>query len=185
MHKSKGSAVKLLVMCFSLLILATAAFLMYGIADKKRIIDDRKTFTSLEITLPGNHIQNIHSDNHNLHFIIIFFDPDCYYCHVEIEDLLDHIDYLAGIKIYLLTTNEFDAIGEFEKQHKLTDHPQIITGRITGQIMSNIYGIKTVPSLMIYDENGALLFSHSGYTPITQILKILGITPAENPEVSL
>jgi hypothetical protein len=26
---------------------------------------------------------------------------------------------------------------------------------------------------MIYDENGALLFSNSGYTPIAQILNIL------------
>lgn len=173
MHKTKKQAGKFLVIMFSLTILFSAVFLLYKIADKKRIIDDRNTFTSMEITLPGNIIRAISADNHLSQFIIMFFDPDCYYCHVEAEALVDHIDDLAGIKIYMLTINDFDVITEFENTHNLGEYPQIMTGRITEDIFSRIYGIKAIPSLMIYDENGALLFSNSGYTPVTQILNIL------------
>jgi thioredoxin-related protein len=173
MLKIKKQAGKFLVLMFSLTILFFAAFLLYKIIEKKRMIEGREIFTSLDISLPGNLVHTISAANHASQFIIMFFDPDCYYCHVEAKALVDHIDDLVGIKIYMLTTNKFDVIGEFEIQHKLTEYPQIITGRITEEIFSRIYGIKAIPSLMIYDEKGVLLFSNSGYTPVGQILNII------------
>jgi thioredoxin-related protein len=173
MPRIKKHSLKLLIVLFSLAIFCLTAFLVYKIADKKRIIDGRNTFTSVEITLSGNLIRTISADTQTSQFIIMFFDTHCFYCHVETEAILGHIEDLAGIKLYMLTTNEFDAIGEFINQHNLAEYPQIILGRITEDVLSRIYGIKAIPSLMIYDENGTLLFSNSGYTPVAQILNIL------------
>ncbi|MGF1587316.1 MAG: peroxiredoxin family protein [Bacteroidales bacterium] len=182
MPKINKHARKILVVLFSLTILCMAAFMIYKIADRKRILDGRNTFTPIEINLPGNFIRTIRADNHTSQFIIMFFDPDCYYCHLETEAILENIEDFDGIKIYMLTTNEFDAIKEFENQYELARYPQIISGRITEDVFSSIYGITAIPSLMIYDENGVLQFLNSGYTPVAQILNILGNKSGNKPE---
>jgi hypothetical protein len=76
MPRIKKHSLKLLIVLFSLAIFCLTAFLVYKIADKKRIIDGRKTFTSVEITLSGeSHSNNKCRYNHTSQFIIMFFDP--------------------------------------------------------------------------------------------------------------
>ncbi|MFW5700438.1 MAG: thioredoxin fold domain-containing protein [Cyclobacteriaceae bacterium] len=173
MPEIKKPSGKILVIIFSSIILISASFLIFKIADKKRVIEGRNVFTSLEITLPGNSTYIITSSNQEDSFILMFFNPDCYYCHVETEAILNHMDYFANVNIFMVTTSEPGTIINFENTYSLHDFPRIITGRISEDAFWESYGIRTVPSLMIYNDKGSLLYSNSGYTPVSEIIDVL------------
>ena len=182
MDKISKPAGKAIVATFALLVLVTAGFLLVKISEKKRVIDGRNVFTPLEISLSGNKTDTISGTPRENRFIIMFFDADCYYCHVETEALVENIELLEGIDIYMITANDPETVLQFEEKHGLANYPGIITGRVREETIVNGYGIRGVPSMLIYDEKGCLVFSNFGYTPVEDILAALELSQtASNP----
>ncbi len=182
MDKISKPAGRAIAALFALLVLAAASFLLVRISEKKQVIDGRNVFTSLEISLSGNKTYTITGTPRDSRFIIMFFDADCYYCHLEAEALVESIDLFAGVEIYMVTANDPETVMQFEEQHGLEDYPGIKTGRVCGETIINGYGIRGVPSMLIYDEEGRLVFSNFGYTPVKDILSALELSQtASNP----
>lgn len=173
MPRTRRPSHKLLILLVPLLMIIIGIFLLIKIIEKKRIIDGRDIFTSIELTLPGEKKDSIITRMQNAPFIIIFFEPDCYYCHVETDAMIERIDELAGINIYMITTNELKTIEEFTAQYNLDDYQHILTGQVCMQSFYKSYGARAVPSLFIYDKTGKLLYNNSGYTPVSDILEVL------------
>jgi len=174
-YKSKRVAGRIIVATFSMIMVAAASLLLLKISEKKRVIDGRNLFSSLEISLSGNQTYTISGAGRENPFIIMFFSADCHYCHLEIQALLENISAFADTDIYMVTTNYPETIFEFENLYSLEDYPRITAGRVSEEIFSAGYGIMTVPSILIYDETGQLLYSNSGYTPVDKILEVLEI----------
>ena len=174
-YKSKRVAGRIIVATFSMIMVAAASLLLLKISEKKRVIDGRNLFSSLEISLSGNQTYTVSDAGRDSPFIIMFFSADCHYCHLEIQALLENISAFADTDIYMVSTNDMETIIEFENLYSLGDYPRISAGRVSEEIFSAGYGIMTVPSLLIYDETGQLLYSNSGYTPVHKILEVLEI----------
>ena len=182
MDRISKQAARAIATLFALLVLGAASFLLVKIFEKKRVIDGRNVFTTLEISLSGNKTYTISGTPRNNRFIIMFFDADCYYCHVETEALVENINLLEGVDIYMVTSNDPETVLQFEEQHRLANYPGIKTGRACEETILNGYGIRAVPSLLVYDEEGRLIFSNFGYTPVENILAALELSPAtSNP----
>lgn len=177
MDRISKTAKRAILISFALLIMAVASFLLIKISEKKQVIDGRNIFTSLDISLPGNKTYTISGSTRDNRFIIMFFDTECYYCHVETEAILESIDLFDGIDIYMVTANDIETVIQFEEQYGLKDYPGIKTGRAGEETILDGYGIRGVPSLLIYDEESYLLYSNSGYTPVEDILAALESSP--------
>ncbi|TVR70535.1 MAG: thioredoxin family protein [Marinilabiliales bacterium] len=175
MDKHNKQAGRAIAASFAVLVLAAATFLLFKIAEQKRVIDSRNVFTSLEISLSGNKTYTISGAPRDNRFIVIFFDADCYYCHLEAEAIVSNIDLLEGIDIYMITSGDQETVMQFEERHGLAVFPSIKTGRVCGETILNGYGIRAVPSLLVYDETGRLIFSNFGYTPVDDILAALDL----------
>ncbi len=169
--KVKG---RFIVALFSFVILVVAGFLIFRISEKKRVIDSRSDFTSLEITLSGNKTYTISGATQKSPFILMFFDAECYYCHVETEAIIENIDLFAGVTVFMVTANDPETFSSFADKYRLADYHSIKPGRVTEEVISNKFGIFAFPSLLIYDESGNLIFSNLGYTTIEEIMEALG-----------
>ena len=176
MDRHNKQAGRAIAASFAVLVLAAAAFLLFKITEQQRVIDGRKVFTSLEISLSGNRTYTITGTPRYNRFIIIFFDTECYYCHLEAEAIVSNIDLLEGIDIYMITSGDQESVMEFEGKHGLAGYPSIKTGRVRDETILNGYGIRAVPSLLVYDEAGRLIFSNFGYTPVGDILAALELS---------
>ncbi len=173
MHRTKKSSFNLIIILVPLVMVTAGGILLFKIIEKKQIVDSRENFIPIEISLPGKRTDPVTISIHNAPIIIMYFEPDCYYCHIETEALLERIDEFSGIDIYLITANEWDEIEGFTAQYNLQNYNRIVTGKICRQDFYESYGARVVPSLFIYDETGKLLYNSSGYTPVTVILEAL------------
>ena len=178
MDKHNKQAGRAIAASFAVLVLAAAAFLLFKIAEQQRIIDGRNVFTSLEISLSGSRTYTITGAPRDNRFIVIFFDTECYYCHLEAKAVVSNIGLLQGIDIYMITAGESETVMEFEEKHGLAEYPSIKAGRVCEETILNGYGIRAVPSLLVYDEAGRLIYSNFGYTPVGDILTALELSPA-------
>lgn len=169
--KVKG---RFIVILFSFGILLVAGFLIFRISEKKRVIDSRSDFTSLEITLSGNKTYTISGATRKGPFILMFFDAECYYCHVETEAIIENIDRFAGVTVFMVTANDQETFSSLADKYRLADYPGITSGRVTEEVINNKFGIFAFPSLLMYDKSGNLIFSSFGYTTIEEIMEALG-----------
>ena len=173
MHRVKKYYGKLPVIGLFIIMMVASAIFLIRIIEKKQIIEKRRSFIPMEINIPGNLTYFISNENKSAPYIILFFDPDCYYCHVETEALLNHTDELTGIKIYMISTSDINSIATFSDQYNLSGYTGLIAGQVCPVFFNSSYGLRTVPSLFLYDKNGILIYSNSGYTPVTEILEVL------------
>lgn len=89
--------------------------------------------------------------------LVMFFSPDCDHCQKQMEFILSSIDSLKNVEIVLATYQPFDAMKEFAKKYRLTDYPNIHTGRDIKYILPPFYNIHKLPFLALYNAKGKLI----------------------------
>jgi len=106
--------------------------------------------------------------------VILFFDPDCKHCKVEIRLLLAGMDSLKDVRFYFITSvHDFGKIRKFYGEYELKEYKNIeVVGRDYEYFFITYYGVKFVPDLVIYDEHKNLVKFFDGHVSVSDLYKL-------------
>ena len=100
---------------------------------------------------------------------IVYFSPYCPYCRAQIREMVDEIDRLKNIQLYLVTPFKLPALKKFYKEFQLDKYPNITIGVDTGNVIAKYFGITSIPYTAIYGKTKRLNNSFMGRVYVDQI----------------
>ncbi|GAB5553642.1 MAG: hypothetical protein Sapg2KO_32330 [Saprospiraceae bacterium] len=104
--------------------------------------------------------------------VLIFYNPNCEHCQYEAQSLSTHSAF-QKTPVYWLSAAEPEALSDFQMQYA-TDAPASFQFLHDPQHqIGNAMGVRTYPSLFIYDADGHLAHQYEGETKPEAILKYL------------
>src|SRR5688572_32126208 len=92
----------------------------------------------------------------NKPFMIMFFSPDCDHCQKQTKDILAYKNELKNLQILMVSVlpNKFNR--PFFEEYKLDAVPNIKLGTDLSYKLRQLYQVKTLPAMYVYDVNGNL-----------------------------
>lgn len=155
-------------------ILLTAAILTINLAFSQSANPPYKQNPSL----PSFKIQTVNkgvftSDKlkKNSPVIIMFFSPGCDHCIQQFEDMQKRMSELKNIQIVMATWQPIEELAEFNKKYRVSQYPNVITGRDTEYFFPPFYEIANFPHFAFYNKSGKLVSTHEGNLSIEKILQ--------------
>lgn len=155
---------KTLRILFPFLILGTLTVLFFGIRAKLRA---RHQVEKATATLPEQKYIILNSTSHttsnikNNAVFIFFFNSSCDYCQSEAKLLNDNRMAFKNATVYLFSTEPLEAIQSFKKTY-LPGNDDFIVGQVDVRASSEVFGVKSFPYTLIYDQNNRLVKTYKG-----------------------
>ena len=105
--------------------------------------------------------------------IIVFFNPECYYCIHEVGDIIENADSFENIDILLVSEQSLNTLAEFYEEYKINRYPKIKLLHSDYQYINSLFGITKLPSTIIYDKSRRLVKCFKGDVSIEVIKNIV------------
>jgi len=105
--------------------------------------------------------------------ILVLFQPDCDHCTREAEEMRKNLEYFKNYKLCFISSAEIPQIREFAQSFGFLGQPNFSFGQTSVEEVLKHFGPIPTPSLYIYSEEGKLLQTFKGETPIDHILSKL------------
>jgi peroxiredoxin len=105
--------------------------------------------------------------------ILVLFQPDCDHCQRETREIKAHLPAFKDYTLYFVSNYPVDQLRQFSQDYALATEPNVVFASTTLDDILNTLGPQPSPSVYIYDEQGRLVKSFLGETPISQILPAL------------
>ena len=105
--------------------------------------------------------------------VLIYFNPDCEYCHAEIKDIISNIHELNKANIYLITTADFNSMKKFKNEWRLDCYNNIVVARDYEYNFFRIFKPDAVPYTAIYNNRKKLVAIFRGSTGVKEIIEFL------------
>jgi thioredoxin-related protein len=103
--------------------------------------------------------------------VIMFFSPGCDHCIDQFEDMRKRINDLKNVQIVMATWQPIEELAEFNRKYRISQYPNIITGRDTEYFFPPFYQISNFPHFAFYNKAGKLVTTHEGNLSVDQILQ--------------
>ena len=141
------------------------------ILQKQSDVEKQKTLTS---NLPTLVFKNIKGENqllHNTPSVFIAFSPDCEHCQYEAKSINERQKELQNTNIVLFASANDSLTKAFAHTYGLDTikNVQVISDK--NDEMRQLFDVKTIPSIFIYNKDGQLVKQYKGETKIDAILK--------------
>jgi thioredoxin-related protein len=107
----------------------------------------------------------------NVPVIIMFFSPGCDHCIHQFEDMRKRMADLKKYQIVMATWQPIEELAGFDRKYRVSEYPNIITGRDTEYFFPPFFEIGNFPHFAFYDKNGKLVDTHEGNISIDNILQ--------------
>lgn len=106
----------------------------------------------------------------NKPFMIMFFSPDCDHCQKQTKDILAYKNELKEVQILMVSVlpNKFNR--PFFEEYKLAAVPNIKLGTDLTYKLRQLYQVKTLPAMYVYDVNGNLAKAFVGNIDVPAII---------------
>jgi peroxiredoxin len=105
--------------------------------------------------------------------VLVMFQPDCDHCQREARQIQEHLHAFDDYAVYFVSDASLPQLETFAKEYKLAGEPNVHFAQASiNDILSSLGPIEA-PSLFVYSEDGRLVKSFIGETPIEEILKVL------------
>ena len=104
---------------------------------------------------------------------ILYFHPDCEFCQQEIKGIISRNSECRDVQWVFFTMAQPEEITSFLNEYPINDIPNSFLIR---EDWPNVYkqlSLSNPPELIVYDENGKLMFHHKGATSIKTIVEEL------------
>ena len=158
-------------------LLCGLSFLCYSLTIKIR----QKKLVESEIqTLPQFSFQEILSENFNSSCIndnnsclIIYFHPECEYCHYEAEQISLNIDWFCNFQIVMISTASRESVKDFANKYHLLEFDNISILIDTLDVFHNTFGPNPFPTSFIYNKERKLVKQFKGEVSTEALLKYL------------
>lgn len=112
-------------------------------------------------------------ENKYEYMLIVYFHPECDFCNIEINNLLENKNNLQMLKILFITYASMEEIKQFILMNPICKSENItIVSDVKGEF-ANAYNIKSPPTNFIYDKNKKLIKVHKGMMSFEQLKKYL------------
>lgn len=106
--------------------------------------------------------------------VLFFFHPDCEHCQSEAKQVRENAQALSTTKLIWISTENLDHLREFDEKFKLSQSiEKLVVAKIDPVIANEKFGVRTFPTVFIYDAAGNLIKKYTGETKIEAILKYL------------
>lgn len=105
--------------------------------------------------------------------IIVFYSPDCIFCEHEGADLSRNSKDFIDSKILFVTFENADSARTYSKRYGIDTIPIIYSLIDTSYLAIFDFGIKTIPTTLIYDIDRRLIKVFEGEVNAKKILKTI------------
>lgn len=102
--------------------------------------------------------------------LLVAFDPGCLHCEQQALIIRENMERLARHNVLLVSGADKSQILSFAQQHQLLEEPQLTILQDTAGQLSDLFGIRTFPTILLYDDRGALIRQFNGETKIEAIV---------------
>ena len=109
----------------------------------------------------------------NNSFLIIYFHPDCDYCHYEVEQIILNMDKFSMHQIIMIATATRKSIEEFTLNHYLTEFDNISVLIDTLDQFYEAFGPNSLPTSFIYNKDKNLVKRFEGEVSTEALLTFL------------
>jgi len=105
--------------------------------------------------------------------VLIFFQPDCDHCQRETVQIEQNLSAFKDYQLYFISDAAIPQIAEFAQTYKLAGNRSIHFYQTSIADIMRTIGAVQLPTVYVYSENGKLIKTFNGETPIGWILSVL------------
>ncbi len=107
----------------------------------------------------------------NIPTIFLYFNSECEHCKSEAIQIQQNIEKFADIQLVFISFEEPKKIISFAKQYKLIGYDTVTFLCDSKVSFATTFDVKSLPTVVIYDENKKLIEKIKGEVKIENILK--------------
>ena len=111
--------------------------------------------------------------NDNNSCLIIYFHPECEYCHYEAEQISLNIDQFYDFQIIMISTASSESVKDFANNYHLLEFDNISVLIDTLDVFHNTFGPNPFPASFIYNKERKLVKQFKGEVSTEALLKYL------------
>ncbi|MFD3000152.1 TlpA family protein disulfide reductase [Pontibacter toksunensis] len=101
--------------------------------------------------------------------VLVLFQPDCDHCQREAVEIRENLDAFKGYILYFVSDAALPQLSKFAEEYELAGISNIYFAQTTINDIIQTLGPVEAPSVFVYSEEGRLVNSFIGETPIEQI----------------
>ncbi len=106
--------------------------------------------------------------------VMLFFNPDCDHCQSEADSMTKRAKDFQHVNVLWIAVADKPEMYSFDSTYHLTFNAMTML-RDTGKKAGKLFGIKDVPSIILFDENKEVINKYAGTISADRILKELGV----------
>ncbi|WP_162051792.1 TlpA family protein disulfide reductase [Pontibacter pamirensis] len=105
--------------------------------------------------------------------VLVLFRPDCDHCQRETVQIRENLEAFEDYTIYFVSDAGLPQLSQFAREYDLADKNNIYFAQASVNDIIHTLGPVEAPSVFIYSEEGRLVGSFIGETPIEEIISAL------------
>lgn len=105
--------------------------------------------------------------------LILYINPDCEMCEVEISQLKSQINKFKGTSILIITNAPVNQATNFYKTHRLSEISNLQFLLDEGMEFQDHTGVSVVPTCLIYNKDKKLVHKFAGEVKVDILLKYI------------
>lgn len=163
-----------IILSILFLFISMIAIIVFYINTNRIRMNLLENLRSVYLVTSDNRLYNMDFiDDKYEYILIVYFHPECDFCNIEINDLLENESDLKMLQILFVSYASIEEIKQFILMNPICISENItIVSDIKGEF-ANAYNIKSPPTNFIYDKNKKLVKIHKGMMSFKQLKKYL------------
>ena len=105
--------------------------------------------------------------------IVMFYSPDCLFCEHEGKELTDRAADFINAQILFITCFQLDSVSVYTRRTGINTVPYYYSLIDTAYITPLLFGLRTTPTTLLYNEERKLITAFEGEVNATKLLKTL------------
>jgi len=128
------------------------------------------------IELINTYYETVHLDSLILdakYYIFVFYSPGCIFCEHEAADMSRNRAELGDSKVLFITQEPVDSAMAYSIRHNLITVDNFYVLADTAYTVLPQFGIKTIPTTLVYNESREFVTSFEGEVNTKRLLKAI------------
>lgn len=144
-------------------------YLFVGFQKKKEKVEALKSIPAFSVNdINGNSVTQ--NDIPEGNKILVYFNPECEYCQMEMAELSQINDKYKDISWIMFTDKSLDEIRKFAEAYHLDKAENIIWCNDPGSKVYMAFGIASIPSFLGYNAENKLVHRSTGAKKIEKVI---------------
>lgn len=160
---------KMLAIIVPVLLMGIIGYLFYSFQKKKAKIEVLKNLPTFSVKdIKGNIIDNTSISNGNK--VLVYFDPECEFCHAEMEALAKINNNHKDVNWIMFSTSSIQNIRQFAEKYNLATAENIKWCEDPKAEVYSKFAMKGIPYFLGYNSENKLVHRSTGAINIEKVL---------------